>query len=120
MSRSVSYKFGLVGMAAGALGVPAGSWLAQRLRPRWPDCDPTICGFALLVSAPLVYFALVAVGVHPSATYLLIFLGMLTLNLTWSIVADMVLVSARVSRPVRGGVFTRYYAARVVHYAFVR
>lgn len=92
---SVSYKFGLVGMAAGALGVPAGSWLAQRLRPRYPDCDPTICGLALLASTPLVYLALVAVDVHVALTYLLIFLGMLTLNLTWSIVADMVLVSTR-------------------------
>ncbi|CAH2096254.1 unnamed protein product [Euphydryas editha] len=89
--ESVSYKFGLVGMAAGALGVPLGSALAQRLRPRAPDVDPLICGFALLVSAPLVYFALVAVSHVAALSYLLVFLGMLTLNLTWSIVADVVL-----------------------------
>lgn len=92
-TRSVSYKFGLVGMAAGALGVPLGSALAQRLRPRLPDADPLVCGFALLASAPLVYFALVAVQRAASLSYLLVFLGMLTLNLTWSIVADVVLVS---------------------------
>ncbi|XP_049873485.1 protein spinster isoform X2 [Pectinophora gossypiella] len=89
--ESVSYKFGLVGMAAGALGVPLGSALAQRLRARAHDCDPLICAFALLASAPLVYFALVAVSAHVALTYVLIFLGMLTLNLTWSIVADIVL-----------------------------
>ncbi|XP_030040828.1 protein spinster isoform X3 [Manduca sexta] len=89
--ESVSYKFGLVGMLAGALGVPLGSALAQRLRSRAADCDALICGFALLASAPLVYGALVAVSRHHSLTYLLMFLGMATLNLTWSIVADIVL-----------------------------
>uniref|UniRef100_A0A2A4JZG3 Major facilitator superfamily (MFS) profile domain-containing protein n=1 Tax=Heliothis virescens TaxID=7102 RepID=A0A2A4JZG3_HELVI len=88
---SVSYKFGLVGMAAGALGVPLGSWLAQRLRGRFPDCDPLICGFALLGSAPIVFLALVTVGYHVGTSFFLIFVGMTTLNLTWSIVADIIL-----------------------------
>lgn len=92
--RSVSYKFGLVGMAAGALGVPLGAWLAQRLRARTPYCDPLICGFALLASAPLIYFALITVDFNVGFAYFLIFLGMTTLNLTWSIVADIILVSA--------------------------
>jgi hypothetical protein len=91
--RSVSFKFGLVCMLAGALGVPLGSALAQRARVRLPDCDPVICGFALLASAPLIFLALVAVSEHVLLTYLLMFLGMITLNLTWSIVADIVLVS---------------------------
>ena len=81
-------------MAAGALGVPLGSWLAQRLRPRYADCDPLICGFALLASAPVIFFALVAVDVNVGFAYCLIFVGMTTLNLTWSIVADIILVSA--------------------------
>ncbi|XP_069359523.1 protein spinster isoform X3 [Maniola hyperantus] len=89
--ESVSYKFGLVGMAAGALGVPLGSALAQRLRRRCPDCDPIICGLALLASAPLVFLALATVNHTGSLAYLLVFLGMLTCNLTWSIVADIVL-----------------------------
>lgn len=89
--ESVSYKFGLVGMVAGATGVPLGAALAQRLRRRLPDCDPLICGFALLASAPLIYCALVSVSSHYVLTYLLMFLGMATLNLTWSIVADIVL-----------------------------
>ncbi|XP_023936077.1 protein spinster isoform X2 [Bicyclus anynana] len=88
--ESVSYKFGLVGMAAGALGVPLGSALAQRLRARMPDCDPVICGLALLASAPLVFFALASVR-SGGLAYFLVFLGMLTCNLTWSIVADIVL-----------------------------
>lgn len=92
MLISVSYKFGLVAMFAGILGVPLGPWIASRLRPRLTDCDPLVCGFALLTSAPLIYFALVAVATHVPFAYVLIFCGMITLNLTWSIVADMVLV----------------------------
>ncbi|XP_068633151.1 protein spinster isoform X3 [Battus philenor] len=89
--ESVSYKFGIVGMLAGAVGVPLGAALAQRLRTRVQHCDPLICGLALLASAPLVYLALITVSAHAVLTYLLMFLGMLTLNLTWSIVADVVL-----------------------------
>lgn len=81
-------------MAAGALGVPLGSALAQRLRRSLPDCDPVICGMALLASAPLVFLALATVHRAGSLAYFLVFLGMLTCNLTWSIVADIVLVSA--------------------------
>lgn len=93
MYDSVSYKFGIVGMLAGSVGVPLGSAIAQRLRPTVHDCDPLICGFALLASAPLIYFALIAVDTFTGLSYFLIFCGMVTLNLTWSIVADMILVS---------------------------
>lgn len=92
MYDSVSYKFGLVCMFAGAIGVPLGSTLAQRLRTTIQNCDPLICGFALIASAPLVFLALVSVK-YVGLTYLLMFLGMVTLNLTWSIVADIILVS---------------------------
>lgn len=90
---SVSFKFGLVGMAAGALGVPLGSLLAQHMRTRTPAGDPLLCGSALLVSSPLVYLALFSTAHVAGLSYLLVFLGMLTLNLTWSVVADIVLVS---------------------------
>lgn len=89
--ESVSYKFGLLAMFAGALGVPLGSVVAQRLRPLIADCDPLICGFALLGSSPLIYFALITVNVHVGLTYFLMFTGMTILNLTWPIVADIVL-----------------------------
>lgn len=98
--RSVSLRFGIVGMLAGACGVPAGAALAQRLRARLPHCDPLVCGLALLASAPLVYLALVAVSspALTTPTYILMFLGMFSLNLTWSIVADIVLVSCPLPR----------------------
>ncbi|XP_028042767.1 protein spinster isoform X5 [Bombyx mandarina] len=100
--ESVSYKFGLVGMAAGALGVPLGCAAAARARPLVADADPLLCGAALLLSAPLVFCALIAVRASAAGTFALIFFGMLTLNLTWSVVADMILGFANVRRDHHG------------------
>lgn len=91
---SVSYKFGLLAMMSGIIGVPLGSMLAQRLRPRYPRADPVICAVGLLTSAPLVYCSLLAAASsYTGLCYTLIFLAELFLNMNWSIVADVLLVS---------------------------
>lgn len=97
---SVSLNFGIIAMFAGLIGVPLGSAIAQRLRLTHPHIDPEICGFALLFSAPMVYFALVTASYSTSLCYLCIFLGMASLNLTWSIVADILLVSEACMPPL--------------------
>lgn len=79
-------------MMAGLMGVPFGSAIAQRLRPIDSTCDPLICAFGLLTSAPFVYLALVCAQYSAGWCYLCVFLAELTLNLCWSIVADMLLV----------------------------
>lgn len=79
-------------MLAGLIGVPLGSFLAQRLRPRDPMCDPKICAAGLLVSAPFVYLALVVAKYSTNWTFILVFFAMMSLNLCWSIVADILLV----------------------------
>lgn len=103
VSASVSYKFGLVSMAAGIVGVPLGSLIAQRLRPRYPDCDPIICGFGLITSAPIVFLALVLASSHAMWCLTLVFLGEVFLNLTWSIIADMLLVRFHRGIPTKLG-----------------
>lgn len=80
-------------MFAGLMGVPLGSALAQRLRPIDATCDPLICAFGLLASAPFVYLALVTSEYSAGWCYFCIFMAEITLNLSWSIVADMLLVS---------------------------
>lgn len=82
-------------MLAGLLGVPLGSALAQKLRPVDSTCDPLICAFGLLTSAPFVYLALVTAEYSAGWCYFCVFLAEITLNLSWSIVADMLLVSHR-------------------------
>lgn len=78
---------------AGLIGVPLGSGLAQRLRLIDSTCDPLICAFGLMTSAPFVYLGLVVAQYSTGWCFLCIFLAQLFLNLCWSIVADMLLVS---------------------------
>ena len=80
-------------MVAGLIGVPLGAFAAQRLRPLAANCDPYICAFGLLVSAPMVYLALIMPQTSGTACYVFVFVAQLTLNLCWSIVADILLVS---------------------------
>lgn len=95
LNSSVSFKFGIVAMFAGLIGVPLGSAIAQRLRPIDSSCDPLVCAFGLLTSAPFVYFGLVVAKYSDFWCYICVFLAQVTLNLSWSIIADMLLVSAR-------------------------
>lgn len=79
-------------MVAGLIGVPLGSLLAQKLRVRWQQTDPLICATGLLISVPLLFFATITANTDSVACYILIFFGQLSLNLNWSIVADILLV----------------------------
>ncbi|EDX07301.1 GD11163 [Drosophila simulans] len=88
----ISYKFGLVAMLAGLIGVPMGSFLAQRLRGRYENCDPYICAVGLFISAPMVFAALVVPQTSESLCFFFVFVAQVALNLCWSIVADILLV----------------------------
>lgn len=79
-------------MLAGILGVPLGSYLSQKVRPRLGSADPLICGGGLLLSAPLFLAAMAITASQPLISYTLVFFAQLALNLNWAIVADMLLV----------------------------
>ncbi|KAH8285024.1 hypothetical protein KR054_004016 [Drosophila jambulina] len=87
----VAFKFGLITMVAGLLGVPLGSFMSTFMIKRYPTADPVICAFGLLLSAPLLTGATLLVNSSTAATYTLIFFGQLALNLNWAIVADILL-----------------------------
>lgn len=80
-------------MVSGLLGVPLGQLMACKLKQKYPQADPLICGFGLLVSAPLLFVASLLPTVNTSCCFFFIFLGEISLNMNWSIVADMLLVS---------------------------
>lgn len=82
-------------MAAGLVGVPLGSFMAQRLKVRYPKADPLICAGGLLISAPLLFLGLALADKYNYLVLVLIFFGQISLNLNWSIVADILLVSAQ-------------------------
>lgn len=79
-------------MVAGLIGVPLGSFLAQKFRLKYENCDPIICGIGLMISSPLVYLALIEPRISEFFCFLFVFLAQVGLNLCWSIVADMLLV----------------------------
>ncbi|XP_011296057.2 protein spinster isoform X1 [Musca domestica] len=91
IQNDVSYKFGMITMIAGLIGVPLGSILATRFRHQVENCDPYICAAGLLSSAPMVYLALYLSRSSASWCFLFIFGAQLALNLCWSIVADILL-----------------------------
>ncbi|KAI8119005.1 Protein spinster [Lucilia cuprina] len=87
----VSFKFGAITMVAGIIGVPLGSILSQKMAKRFPTADPLICAFGLIFSVPLLTGAMIIVTQNSVPTYVLIFLGQLSLNMNWAIVADILL-----------------------------
>lgn len=83
-------------MAAGLIGVPLGAGLSQYLRRTIQDGDPQICAFGLIISAPLVYLAMISITTSEALTYFFIFFGMVSLNMCWSIVTDILLVITKI------------------------
>ncbi|XP_023306827.1 protein spinster isoform X2 [Lucilia cuprina] len=91
IQNDVSFKFGAITMVAGIIGVPLGSILSQKMAKRFPTADPLICAFGLIFSVPLLTGAMIIVTQNSVPTYVLIFLGQLSLNMNWAIVADILL-----------------------------
>lgn len=79
-------------MAAGLIGVPLGSMLAQRLRPTIENCDPYICAVGLFISAPMVFLGLIMASTSGTWCFIFVFMAQVALNMSWSIVADILLV----------------------------
>lgn len=79
-------------MTSGIIGVPLGTYVAQRLKKTAPRADPIICAVGLIVSAPLLAGSMLVVSANSTLAYLLVFLGSVALNLNWAIVADILLV----------------------------
>lgn len=88
----VSFQFGIAMMLSGLIGVPIGSFASQKLSSFSLRADPLICAAGLILSAPSLWAAAVLSTSYTKTTLILIFLGMLLLNLTWCIVADILLV----------------------------
>ena len=88
---SVPFVFGLVTMLSGIVGVPLGMILSTKLRAIYPRADPIICGTGILISALFLTFGILFCDSNIVLALVLIFFGEVSLNLNWSIVADMVL-----------------------------
>ena len=79
-------------MVAGIIGVPTGALLSTKLKLKFPRADPVICGTGLVITTFLFFLSLLwAAEMSTIAAMAFIFFGMISLNLNWSIVADMLL-----------------------------
>ncbi len=92
----MSLIFGAVTMVSGMLGVPLGALLSTRLREKYPRSDPLICGLGLVVSSMFICIAFFWARSDVLMGFALVFIGEVALNLNWSIVADILLVSCGV------------------------
>ena len=80
-------------MVSGMIGVPLGALLSTRLREKYPRSDPLICGLGLILSSVFIFMAFFMARNDVLMGFALVFVGEVALNLNWSIVADIVLVS---------------------------
>ena len=78
---------------SGIVGVPLGSLLSTKLKQKYPRADPLICAAGLTLSAGFLTAAMMTLEYDIYLSFLLLFLGEIALNLNWSIVADILLVS---------------------------
>lgn len=89
-------------MLAGLTGVPLGSFLAQKWRKTNESCDPLICAIGLITSAPLVYLGLVVSQHSLNWGFFFVFFAEVSLNMSWAIVADILLVSVILADVIGG------------------
>ena len=75
------------------IGVPLGALLSTRLREKYPRSDPLICGLGLILSSVFIFMAFFMARNDVLMGFALVFVGEVALNLNWSIVADILLVS---------------------------
>merc|ERR1719150_2351804 len=98
---SVAFVFGVMTMVAGIIGVPLGALLSTKLKLKFPRADPVICGIGLAITTFLFFLSLMwGAEENIVLAFVLIFIGEISLNLNWSIVADMLLY---VVSPTRRG-----------------
>ena len=90
----VAFVFGVITMVSGIIGVPLGSLASTKWRPKQPRADPLICGMGLAISSIFLCLSLFTPNVNFFLAFVLIFLGEISLNLNWSIVSDILLVSS--------------------------
>ena len=91
--RSIPLGFGAEVAVAGFVGVALGGFLSTFFRNRFARSDPIIAGTGLFMSAPVLVTAILIGRNNTIVSMVLVFFAMIGINLNWSIVADITLVS---------------------------
>merc|ERR1719510_2426655 len=78
-------------MMSGIVGVPLGMVLSTHLKDRYPRADPLICGVGVVLSTIFLSIGMFLCDKNVYAMFIMLFIGEVTLNLNWSIIADILL-----------------------------
>lgn len=88
---AIEVKFGAITLLTGLIGVPIGSKLSRLFRSEIPCIDTIICGWAVLISTPIMAIAILTSSIRAWETFYYIFFAELVLNTIWAVSADMLL-----------------------------
>lgn len=88
----VSLLFGVITVITGLLGVIVGSIMGKKLRVKYPTADPDICGWGVLISAPILFGMMLLAQGPQGPTYVTFFIGQWFLNLNWALATEMLMV----------------------------
>lgn len=89
--EDVSYRFGIITVVAGIVGVWLGAEVARRYRVHNGRADAIVCAVGLISCTPFLYGALALARHNMTLTYMLVFIGEVLLCMNWAPVADIVL-----------------------------
>ncbi|XP_036330769.1 protein spinster isoform X1 [Rhagoletis pomonella] len=89
--NDVSLRFGIITMVAGLIGVPLGPVLSRAVASYKNNADPLVCAYGIFFSSLFLAAAMLLVTKYVIASYVLMFVGQLCLNLNWALVADILL-----------------------------
>ena len=89
--ENIKLVFGISIFVAGVVGVPLGMILSTTLKRKYSRADPIICGVAVLASSVFLGICLLLANINIIACLVFIFIGTLSVNMIWSILADMVM-----------------------------
>jgi len=88
---NVELIFGVVTMVSGIVGVPLGMVLSTHLKAKYPRADPLICAVGVVLSTLFLGIGMFLPDKNIYAMFIMLFIGEVTLNLNWSIIADILL-----------------------------
>ena len=78
-------------MMSGIVGVPLGMILSTRLKEKYPRADPLICAIGVVLSTIFLSIGMFMADTDIYVMFTMLFIGEVTLNLNWSIIADILL-----------------------------
>jgi MFS family permease len=83
--------FGGIAILSGVIGVVLGFIFSTKLKAKCPKIDPIICATGLFIGMPILIGASFLIPHNLTICFILLFIGLITMNLNWALMVDIVL-----------------------------